>query len=302
MLPKHTPGDTTLIESLPIQMGVITAFRCSIYVNGFVTANPLLFIGNECNDTTQLRVFLQHSAPPRYHQPSLLEKAVVKTRIRTEGTREVVEILSDSDEASGLDDFEVRGHGPRVSSPLPPSDIPTESSDMVSDAESLSDELDIEPELMQSVGPRDIVTHASIQKALIIHPRNIDHNHPIPALKKSSPVGCVGATVSKVDNAWRICAGPASNQINRKLVREAKMEAYPAGLDLTGAFQLFRDDLRKPVDERYIQRLVTMPDGGVIILTDLAALIELMDNMGVTSFETDTTFNTLGNPKRVQNH
>ncbi|KAJ7761694.1 hypothetical protein B0H16DRAFT_1688349 [Mycena metata] len=118
MPPKHTPGDTTLIESLP--MGVTTAFRCSIYVDGFVIANPLLFIGNEWVDATQLR----------YHQPSLLEKAVVKSRIRTEGTRKVVKILSDSDEASGLEDFEVRGHGPRVSSPLPPSDIPTESSDM----------------------------------------------------------------------------------------------------------------------------------------------------------------------------
>ncbi|KAJ7733309.1 hypothetical protein B0H16DRAFT_1768608 [Mycena metata] len=136
----------------------------------------------------------------------------------------------------------------------------------------------------------------------------------MPALKKPSletkelycrcirAVGCVGATVSKVDNApsTRLLLDgkkpgefhPAlhSNQIKCKLVREAKMEAYPAGLDLAGAFQLFRDNLRKPIDERYIQRLVTMPDGGVIILTGLAALIELLDDMGVTSFETDTTF------------
>ncbi|KAJ7733923.1 hypothetical protein B0H16DRAFT_1767852 [Mycena metata] len=50
---------------------------------------------------------------------------------------------------------------------------------------------------------------ASIRKALIIHPRNLGHNHPMPALKKPSleakesyrrcirAVGCVGATVSK---------------------------------------------------------------------------------------------------------
>ncbi|KAJ7734479.1 hypothetical protein B0H16DRAFT_1467605 [Mycena metata] len=631
MPPKHTPDDTKLSEGLP--MGVITAFRRSIYVDGFVIANPLLFIGNEWIDATQLRVFLQHSGTHRAETPSppikiesetlptrlgtanpvLLEKAVVKTRIRTEGTREVVEILSDSDEASDSEDFEVRGHGPRVSSPLPPSDIPTESSDMVSDldAESSSDELDIEPELMQSetrwldpeissrvrvgefrvtmdvtvqrveyltgfpslypipstptafvidaqdprfditkkggglhtvdaliknkvffeffpaypiliiilprtttpgqetqgpviprsqctlrwgnppfcavvlvsgakvddhlldverrdldpasrdavfaaqrqtrrddgttaerkvteflqlvrsqkcravdkngrkcqgvailrskkqvsrghhhflgcsgyradftnghrstsipddvdedmlirglsgaplvagsskdTGPCSAIVHpttglkqqrcphshivngtaiisrivnrpchamrtiyvpvdASIRKALIIHPRNLAHNHPMPALKKPSleakesyrrcirAVGCVGATVSKVDNApstqllldgkkpGEFAPALHSNQIKRKLVREAKMEAYPAGLDLAGAFQLFRDDLKKPVDERYIQRLVTMPDGGVIILTCLAALIELLDDMGVTSFETDTTF------------
>ncbi|KAJ7698207.1 hypothetical protein B0H16DRAFT_1903439 [Mycena metata] len=620
MPPKHTPDDTKLIEGLP--MGVITAFRRSIYVDGFVIANPLLFIGNEWIDATQLRVFLQHSGTHRAETPSppikiesetlptrlgtanpvLLEKAVVKTRIRTEGTREVVEILSDSDEASDSEDFEVRGHGPRVSSPLPPSDIPTESSDMVSDldAESSSDELDIEPELMQSetrwldpeissrvrvgefrvtmdvtvqrveyltgfpslypipstptafvidaqdprfditkkggglhtvdaliknkdndswtgntgtgdskvavhfevgkpailcrrsrlgckgafvceqvddhlldverrdldpasrdavfaaqrqtrrddgttaerkvteflqlvrsqkcravdkngrkcqgvailrskkqvsrghhhflgcsgyradftnghrstsipddvdkdmlirglsgaplvagsskdTGPCSAIVHpttglkqqrcphshivngtaiisrivnrpchamrtiyvpvdASIRKALIIHPRNLAHNHPMPALKKPSleakesyrrcirAVGCVGATVSKVDNApstqllldgkkpGEFAPALHSNQIKRKLVREAKMEAYPAGLDLAGAFQLFRDDLKKPVDERYIQRLVTMPDGGVIILTCLTALIELLDDMGVTSFETDTTF------------
>jgi hypothetical protein len=52
----------------------------------------------------------------------------------------------------------------------------------------------------------------SIRKALIIHPRNVAHNHPMPALKKPSRQsietywqcvkanGCVGATVAKVDN------------------------------------------------------------------------------------------------------
>ncbi|KAJ7761692.1 hypothetical protein B0H16DRAFT_1719332 [Mycena metata] len=149
--------------------------------------------------------------------------------------------------------------------------------------------------------------HASIRKALIIHPRNLGHNHPMPALKKPS-LGASGLSVVLVRQSPSYIVAPStqllldgkkpgefapalhSNQIKRKLVREAKMEAYPAGLDLAGAFQLLRDALRKPVDERHIQRLVTMPDGGVIILTGLAALVELLDDMGVTSFETDTTF------------
>ncbi|KAJ7722920.1 hypothetical protein B0H14DRAFT_2642037 [Mycena olivaceomarginata] len=44
--------------------------------------------------------------------------------------------------------------------------------------------------------------------------------------------------------------------------------------------------MKKPVNEKYIHRLVTMPDGGVMILTCLAALMKLLDDTGVTSFET----------------
>ncbi|KAJ7286818.1 hypothetical protein C8J57DRAFT_1215125 [Mycena rebaudengoi] len=109
----------------------------------------------------------------------------------------------------------------------------------------------------------------SIRKALIVHPGNTPHNHPMPpqtkafyGLKNSyrkaiNSAGVVGATVAKVDH---------------------------------GASQLVFDDLKKPIDERYIQRLVTMPDGGIMILTCLSTLIKLLDDSGVTSFETDTNF------------
>ncbi|KAJ7469936.1 hypothetical protein B0H11DRAFT_2042902 [Mycena galericulata] len=154
----------------------------------------------------------------------------------------------------------------------------------------------------------------TIRKALIVHPNNTPHNHPMPPLTKASfelkdtyrqcikAVGCVGATVAKVDNApstsllldgrkpGEFAPALQSNQVKRKLVREVKMEAYPAGLDAAGAFKLFWDDMKKPIDERYIHRLVTMPDGGIMILTCLAALMRLLDDPGVTSFETDTTF------------
>ncbi|KAJ7724761.1 hypothetical protein B0H16DRAFT_1698535 [Mycena metata] len=155
---------------------------------------------------------------------------------------------------------------------------------------------------------------ASIRITLIIHPGDIPHNHPIPVLKKASiqvkesyrqairATGTVGATVAKVDNApsthlllgGRTLAefAPAlqDKRVKQKLVHDVKMEQYPAGLGAPGAFKLFWDDMQKPINERYLQRLVTMPDGGTIILTCLAALMRLLDDTGVTSFETDTTF------------
>ncbi|KAJ7752975.1 hypothetical protein B0H16DRAFT_1836147 [Mycena metata] len=155
---------------------------------------------------------------------------------------------------------------------------------------------------------------ATIRMALIVHPGDIPHNHPIPVLKKASiqvkesyrqairATGTVGATVAKVDNApsTHLLLGgrtPAEfapalqdKRVKQKLVHDVKMEQYPAGLGAPGAFKLFWDDMQKPINERYLQRLVTMPDGGTIILTCLAALMRLLDDTGVTSFETDTTF------------
>ncbi|KAJ6555496.1 hypothetical protein B0H10DRAFT_2241397 [Mycena sp. CBHHK59/15] len=154
----------------------------------------------------------------------------------------------------------------------------------------------------------------TIRKALIIHNSNTTHNHPMPALTKASfelkaayrkcieAAGCVRATVSKVDNApsmmillngkkpSEFAAALQLNQTKRKMVCKAKLAAYPAGLDVGGAFQLFWDEMKKPIDERYIHRIATMPDGGVIILTCLSALMRLLDDKGVLSFENDTTF------------
>jgi hypothetical protein len=48
--------------------------------------------------------------------------------------------------------------------------------------------------------------------------------------------------------------------------------------------------MKKQINERYIHRLVAGEDGGVMILTCLSALMKLLDDEGVTSFETDTTF------------
>ncbi|KAJ7133073.1 hypothetical protein C8R44DRAFT_730271 [Mycena epipterygia] len=48
--------------------------------------------------------------------------------------------------------------------------------------------------------------------------------------------------------------------------------------------------MKKPIDEHYIQRLVAMLDGGLMILTCLSALMKLLNDTRVTSFETDMTF------------
>ncbi|KAJ7720187.1 hypothetical protein B0H16DRAFT_1474535 [Mycena metata] len=47
-----------------IQLGHLRVKHGQIYLDGFVKANPLLFIDNEWIDATQLRVFLQNSATP----------------------------------------------------------------------------------------------------------------------------------------------------------------------------------------------------------------------------------------------
>ncbi|KAJ7878223.1 hypothetical protein B0H13DRAFT_1892847 [Mycena leptocephala] len=154
----------------------------------------------------------------------------------------------------------------------------------------------------------------SIRKALIIHPRNVAHNHPMPALKKPSRQsietyrqcvkanGCVGATVAKVDNSpstllllggktpGEFAPALQSKRVKQRILLETKKEEYPAGLDAPGAFKLFWEDMKKPINDRYIHRLVTGEDGGVMILTCLSALMKLLDDEGVTSFETDTTF------------
>ncbi|KAJ6620475.1 hypothetical protein B0H10DRAFT_2215989 [Mycena sp. CBHHK59/15] len=37
--------------------------------------------------------------------------------------------------------------------------------------------------------------------------------------------------------------------IKRDIIREEKKKAYPAGLGVTGAYQLYREDLEKPIDD-----------------------------------------------------
>ncbi|KAJ7451197.1 hypothetical protein B0H11DRAFT_2289039 [Mycena galericulata] len=109
----------------------------------------------------------------------------------------------------------------------------------------------------------------SIRKLLVFYPKRVPHNHPIPTLlklshetefkyrKAAAAVGLVGSTVAKVDN---------------------------------GAFQLYREDLEKPLEERYIHRFQQQADGSLIIFTCFTALLAILDDPGVKAFEDDTTF------------
>ncbi|KAJ6576503.1 hypothetical protein DFH09DRAFT_1361449 [Mycena vulgaris] len=56
---KHTIDEQRLIDGLP--MGLITAFRSSIYSPSYFTANPHLFITKEWIDAVQLRDFLDRA-------------------------------------------------------------------------------------------------------------------------------------------------------------------------------------------------------------------------------------------------
>ncbi|KAJ6550908.1 hypothetical protein B0H10DRAFT_2447027 [Mycena sp. CBHHK59/15] len=154
----------------------------------------------------------------------------------------------------------------------------------------------------------------SIRKALIIHKDHTPHNHPMPALTKVSlqvketyrdcvkASGVVGATVSKVDNAnstkfllndktpATFDSALQSKRAKRDLVREVKTKAYPAGLGVAGAFQLYMNGLTKPLPDRYIHGYLTTADGGVVILTCVPYLLKLLDDPGVNAFEDNTTY------------
>ena len=62
-----------------------------------------------------------------------------------------------------------------------------------------------------------------------------------------------------------------------------------------GAYQLFLDDRDKPITDptKYYHRWHNTDDGGVIVFTCLVALLRLLDDDGVKSFEDDTAFKRL---------
>ncbi|KAF8133571.1 hypothetical protein K438DRAFT_1947662 [Mycena galopus ATCC 62051] len=154
---------------------------------------------------------------------------------------------------------------------------------------------------------------SSIRKALIIH--NITgHNHPMPTIIKVSFThkdtyrqcidahGVLGATVAKVDNAsstQMLLNGkkpseyaPAlyNKRIKKDLLHTKKIEQYPNGLGVEAILPMFHADLAKPHNERYIHNYTTTPKGEIIIIMFIPALLHLLDDPGVTSFDGDTTF------------
>ncbi|KAJ7775300.1 hypothetical protein B0H16DRAFT_1449930 [Mycena metata] len=165
---KHSPEDQKLIASLP--MGIVTAFRSSIYRDSYIATNSHLFINNDWIDSAQLRDFIKQSqssdpqpTPPQPRSPPTrvkiendtsdafparhLPAEPVKTRILREGTREVLEILSDSDPEMEFDAAnESEATDLRQSSPLPPSDIPSDTSLPTADSDPYTSDEEPEPE------------------------------------------------------------------------------------------------------------------------------------------------------------
>ncbi|KAJ6472079.1 hypothetical protein C8R45DRAFT_1164911 [Mycena sanguinolenta] len=59
---------------------------------------------------------------------------------------------------------------------------------------------------------------------------------------------------------------------------------------LSGALQLYREDLEKLPEKRYIHCFRVTDDGGVLIITGVPFLIKLLDDPGVRAFDDDTSF------------
>ncbi|KAF7372724.1 hypothetical protein MSAN_00477700 [Mycena sanguinolenta] len=167
--------------------------------------------------------------------------------------------------------------------------------------------------------PCDVVRYiyvpkdTSIRKALIIH-NETGHNHPMPTLTKMTyglkatyrqcidANGVLGATVSKIDNAQSTLkvldgktpaayAAPLHNKrVKRDILRAAKVEKYPDGLDVNALLPIYHAESIKLPDERYIQSYLKLGDGDIIIVTFIPYLFKLLDDPGVTSFDGDTTF------------
>ncbi|KAJ7084961.1 hypothetical protein C8R44DRAFT_894074 [Mycena epipterygia] len=159
-----------------------------------------------------------------------------------------------------------------------------------------------------------VPTDPTIRKALVIHNIHKPHCHPMPALTKVSvdvkakyracidAAGCVGATVNKVEHANSTAVllsgktpalfSPAlqNQRVKREMIHTAKLQKYPSGLGIAGAFQLYLEDLKKPSGERYIHCCRTTTDGGILIITGVPFLIKLLDDPGVRAFKDDMTF------------
>ncbi|KAJ6469411.1 hypothetical protein C8R45DRAFT_1167059, partial [Mycena sanguinolenta] len=153
----------------------------------------------------------------------------------------------------------------------------------------------------------------SIRKALIIH-NETGHNHLMPTLTKMSyglkatyrqcidANGVLGATVSKIDNAQSTLkllngntpaayAAPLHNKrVKRDILRAAKVEKYPNGLDVDALLPIYHAESTKLPPERYIHSYLKFDDGSKIIVTFVPYLFRLLDDPGVTSFDGDTTF------------
>ncbi|KAJ6530760.1 hypothetical protein B0H19DRAFT_1328025 [Mycena capillaripes] len=104
--------------------------------------------------------------------------------------------------------------------------------------------------------------HLSIRKALIIHKEDTPHRHPMPPLTKISLdvkdkySACVTATGT---------VGATNMRAKRNMIYSMKAKKYPVGFGVPGALQLYLEDQKKPLAERYIHCCRMTDDGGILI-------------------------------------
>jgi hypothetical protein len=96
-----------------------------------------------------------------------------------------------------------------------------------------------------------------------------------------------------------------NNAAKARLIKGEKKAKFPHGQGLTGGphiylykwsanaplpgvYHQYLKDLKLPIEEQYIQKVVHGPDRGVLVLTFDNYLIQLIHN--ALSFEVDTTF------------
>ncbi|KAK7027458.1 hypothetical protein VNI00_015203 [Paramarasmius palmivorus] len=158
-----------------------------------------------------------------------------------------------------------------------------------------------------------IPTNTSIKMFLLAYPdKDAHHNHPVPVLSKITTelrqeyTACVEAsgprpTVRSVDKSLVTHAklggktpveySPAfvNSRAKRQIVKGVKQKTHPNGLGILGVIAMYEDEKKKPVQERYIHRVVIGDEtGGTIIFTCYAELLALIHD--VTAFEGDTTY------------
>ncbi|KAG6872941.1 hypothetical protein C0992_009244, partial [Termitomyces sp. T32_za158] len=129
----------------------------------------------------------------------------------------------------------------------------------------------------------------------------------------------VGATVQKVNHAptTKLLLNGRSpgehdpalqaKQVKCSILHDVKLGKNPAGLRLpdmkpfivkqaqaqkwtASAMHLHLEDLKKPKDERYIHKILTSDEGGVLVFTFVPFILGLLHQDEVTAFECDVTF------------
>ncbi|KAF8961308.1 hypothetical protein BDZ97DRAFT_1760046 [Flammula alnicola] len=145
----------------------------------------------------------------------------------------------------------------------------------------------------------------TIRKALV-GPNQHGHSHPIlPATKASKMIkemyqkciraaGIVGSTVLSVENAksTKLILGDKTSSLLAPALANSrvkeKKKAFPHGTGLEGVMHLLQEDLKKPIEERYVHGLKRLPNGGTIIVTAEPFLLSHIHK--TKTLQVDTTF------------